>query len=67
LVSADAPKGVVLEECKILAEAETVVEETNAQRIEVAGKIFVLYKNLLSKDARSKWSTIVASQIGANP
>ena len=29
--------------------------------------MFVLYKNLLSKNAWSKWSTIVAQQIGANP
>ena len=35
--------------------------------IEVAGNMFVLYKNILSKDAWTKWSTIVASQIGANP
>ena len=67
MVSADAPKGVVSDECKTLVEAKTVVEETNAPRIEVAGKMFALYKNLLSEDARSKWSTIVASQIGANP
>ena len=29
--------------------------------------MFVLYENLLSENARIKWSTIVASQIGANP
>ena len=29
--------------------------------------MFVLYKNLLSKNARLKWTNIVASQIGANP
>ena len=33
----------------------------------VAGKMFVLYKNLLSENSRSKWSTIVANQIRANP
>ena len=49
-----------------LAEAKTVVEETNTLMIEVAGKMFALSKNLLSKNARYKWSTIVAIQIGAN-
>ena len=42
LASTDVPKGVVLKECKTLAEAKTVVEETNALRISVAGKMFAL-------------------------
>ena len=29
--------------------------------------MFILYKNLLSKNAQTKWATIVASQIGVNP
>ena len=29
--------------------------------------MFVLYKNLLSENAWSKWSTIVANQIKVNP
>ena len=29
--------------------------------------MFVLYENLFCQNALSKWSTIVAQQIGANP
>ena len=43
------------------------VVDKNLACAEVAGKMFVLYKNLLSKNARSKWTNIVASQIDANP
>ncbi len=32
---------------------------------EVARKMFVLYKNLLSKNARHKWTTVVESQVDA--
>ena len=47
--------------------AEKLTVDKNLACAEVAGKMFVLYKNLLSKNARSKWTTIVASQIGASP
>ena len=63
----DTPDETESEECKALALSEVKVDEANTQRIEVAGKMFTLYKNLLSKDAQTKWSTIVASKIGANP
>ncbi len=47
--------------------ADLNVVDKNLACVKVAGKMFVLYENLLSKNARSKWTTIVASQIGANP
>ena len=67
LASEDAPKGVVLEECKALAVTEAELVEANTQRIKVARKMFALYKNLPSKEVRSKWSNIVTTQIRANP
>jgi hypothetical protein len=47
--------------------ADLKVVDKNHACVKVAGKIFVLYENFLSKNTRSKWTTIVASQIGANP
>ena len=67
LASEDAPKGKDSEECKAVADAEEKVAEANTLRIGVAEKIFALYKNLLSKDAQTKWSNIVTSQIRAKP
>ena len=46
--------------------ADKIVVDKNLECIEVAGKMFVLYKNLLSKSAQSKWNNILASQIDAN-
>jgi hypothetical protein len=63
----DTPNETESEECKALALSEVKVDEANAQRIEVAGKMFALYENLLCNEARTKWTTIIASQIGANP
>ena len=47
--------------------ADKVVVDENLACIEVVGKMFVIYKILLSKNAQSKWTNIVASQINANP
>ena len=47
--------------------ADINVVNKNLVCIEVAEKMFVLYENLLSKNNQSKWTTIVASQIGASP
>ena len=59
--------GTVSPELVAFQEAESKINDKNLACVEVAGKMFVLYKNLLSKNARYKWSKIVASQIGANP
>ena len=48
------------------AETKTKVREKNLVCTEVAGKMFVLYKNLLSNNARYKWTTIVESQANAD-
>ena len=45
--------------------ADIIVVDKNLACAEVVGKMFVLYKNLLSENARSKWTKIVASQIDA--
>ncbi len=41
--------------------ADRKVVDKNLDCVDVAGKMFVLYKNLLSNNTRSKWSTIVAN------
>ena len=48
-------------------EAEEKIVIANLKSVAVAEKMFVLYKNLLSENAQTKWDTIVDSQIGANP
>jgi hypothetical protein len=46
-------------------EAKAKVRDKNLVCSEVAGKIFVLYENLLSENSRHKWTTIVESQVDA--
>jgi len=67
MAAAEPPPGTVLLELQALREAKHKVNDKNLACAEVSGKMFVLYKNLLSKNSRSKWSKIVASQIEANP
>ncbi len=45
--------------------AEAKVVEKNLAMAEVARKMFVLYENLLSENARHKWTTVVESQVDA--
>jgi len=47
--------------------AEKKMIMANLKCVAVAGKMFVLYKNLLSENSQTKWATIVDSQIKANP
>jgi len=47
-------------------ESEVKVRDKNLACAEVGGKMFVLYKNLLSENARHKWTTIVDSQVDAD-
>ena len=54
-------------ELEAYKELEVKVIEKNLDLYKVAGKMFVLYKNLLSKNAQIKRSTIVASLIRASP
>ena len=63
----EPPQGTVFLELAALREAERKVNDKNLACAEVAGKMFVLYENLLSENAWHKWSKIVDSQIGANP
>jgi hypothetical protein len=52
-------------ELEAYEEAEAKVRDRNLALIEVARKMFVLYENLLSENARHKWTTIVESQVEA--
>ena len=45
--------------------AKAKIRDKNLAMSEVARKMFVLYKNLLSKNARHKWTTVVESQVNA--
>jgi hypothetical protein len=56
------PAGDVQPELEAYEEAEAKVREKNFARVEVARKMFVLYENLLSENARHKWTTIVELQ-----
>ena len=65
-MAADEPPAVtVLPELVAFPEAKVIVNNKNLACAEVAGKMFVLYKNLLSKNTRHKWTTIVESQVEA--
>ena len=55
--------GTVSPELVAFQEAEAKVNNANLACVEVAGKMFVLYKNLLSENARHKWTTIMESQV----
>ena len=57
--------GAALPELAACAIAEAKVREKNLAMAEVARKMFVLYENLLSKNARHKWTTVVESQVDA--
>ena len=59
MAAEEPPEGTTFTELEALREAEIKVIEKNLNCVEVAGKMCVLYKNLLSKNARSKWSTII--------
>jgi hypothetical protein len=63
----EPPEGTVSPELEASREAERKVVDKNLDCVQVAGKMFVLYKNLISENAWSKWSTIVAQQIRAKP
>ena len=58
--------GAVTPELTAFQEAKVKVNTKNLECIEVARKMFVLYKNLLSENARHKWTTIVESQVKAD-
>ena len=60
MAAEEPPPGTVFMELQALSVAERNVILKKLTCVEVAGKMFVLYENLLSKNARSKWSTIVA-------
>ena len=66
-MAADEPlAGTVLPELVAFQEAKSNVNNKNLACVEIAGKMFVLYKNLLSKNALHKWTTIVESQADAD-
>ena len=58
--------GAVSPELVAFQEAELKVNTKNLDCIKVARKMFVLYENLLRKNARHKWTTIVDSQVEAD-
>ena len=66
IAAEEPPAGTVLPELEAFQEAKAKVRDKNLACAEVAGKMFVLYKNLLSKNARHKWTTIVESQVDAD-
>jgi hypothetical protein len=65
LASPELAAGAASPELAACRIAEAKVLEKNLALAEVARKMFVLYKNLLSKNARHKWTTIVESQVDA--
>ncbi len=62
MAAADPTAGPELAACAV---AEAKVLEKNLAMVEVARKMFVLYENLLRKNARHKWTTVVESQVDA--
>ena len=54
LAAPEPPAGTALPELEACGIAEAKVRVKNLAMAEVAGKMFVLYKNLLSKNARHK-------------
>ena len=67
MAAEEPPEGTVSPELEAYREWDVKLIEKHLGLVKVAGKMFVLYENLLSKNAWFKWSTIVAQQIGANP
>ena len=66
MAAPEPPAGTVSPELETFHEAEAKVKEKDLACREVAGKMFVLYKNLLRENARHKWTTIVDSQVNAD-
>jgi len=58
-LAASPPAAAELADCGV---AERKVLEKNLAMVEVARKMFVLYENLLSENARHKWTTVMESQ-----
>jgi hypothetical protein len=58
--------GTVSPELEAFREAEAKVRDKDLNCDEVAGKMFVLYKNLLSKNTQHKWTTIVDFRVDAD-
>jgi hypothetical protein len=54
-----------LPELEAYEEAKAKVRDKNLACAEVARKMFVLHENLLSKNSRHKWTTIVDHQVDA--
>ena len=66
-IAAPEPEpGFASPELEAFQEARDKVRDKNLACTEVAGQMFVLYKNLLSKNARHKWTTIVDPQVNAD-
>ena len=65
MAAPEPPAGTVSPELEACQEAKAKVRDKNLAFSEVAGKMFVLYKNLLSENAQHKWTTIVESQVDA--
>jgi hypothetical protein len=66
MAAAEPEPGTVSPELVSFQEAEAKVNDKNLACVDVAGKMFVLYKNLFSKNAGHKWTTIVESQVNAD-
>ena len=65
LAAPDPPAGTASPELAACGIAKAKVVEKNLAMAEVARKMFVLYKNLLSENAWHKWTTVVESQVDA--
>jgi hypothetical protein len=66
MAAPEPPAGTVSPELETFQEAKAKVRDKNLACSEVAGKMLFLYENLLSKNARHKWTTIVESQVDAD-
>ena len=62
----ELPSGTVSPELEAFREAKAQLRDKNLACAEVARKMFVIYKNLLSENAWHKWTTIVESQVDAD-
>ena len=65
MAAPEPPAGTVSPELEACQEAKDKVRDKNLACSEVAGKMFVLYENLLRENDRHKWTTIVESQVNA--
>ena len=66
MAAAEPEPGTVSPELVAFQEAKAKGKDKKLACVEVAGKMFVLYKNLLSENACHKWTTIVESQVDAD-